>query len=56
MGANFATRMLGDSPKWVFGVIPKMGFWGSKVPLPFGPSDGHEGLEKNYQYLYGDMI
>jgi len=29
----------------------KMGFWGSKVPLPFGPSDGHEGLEKNYQYL-----
>ena len=28
-----------------------MGFWGSKVPLPFGPADGHEGLEQNYQFL-----
>ena len=32
-------------------VVREMGFWGSKVPLPFGPADGHEGLEKNYQYL-----
>ena len=24
----------------------EMGFWGAKVPLPFGPADGHEGLEK----------
>ena len=31
--------------------VKEMGFWGSKVPLPFGPGDGHEGLEKNYQYL-----
>ena len=31
--------------------VKKMGFWGSKVPLPFGPADGHEGLEKNYNYL-----
>ena len=31
--------------------VRKMGFWGSKVPLPYGPADGHEGLEKNYKYL-----
>ncbi|KAI0120984.1 enolase C-terminal domain-like protein [Xylariales sp. AK1849] len=28
-----------------------MGFWGAKVPLPFCPEDGHEGLRKNIEFL-----
>lgn len=28
-----------------------MGFWGAKVPLPYGPDDGHEGLRKNIAFL-----
>ncbi|KAJ8098523.1 enolase C-terminal domain-like protein [Lipomyces tetrasporus] len=28
-----------------------MGFWGGKVPLPFGPDEGHEGLMKNVKFL-----
>ncbi|KAF7517012.1 hypothetical protein G7054_g13948 [Neopestalotiopsis clavispora] len=28
-----------------------MGFWGAKVPLPFCPADGHEGLRKNIEFL-----
>lgn len=29
----------------------EMGFWGGKVPLPYGPGEGHEGLIKNYEFL-----
>jgi L-rhamnonate dehydratase len=29
----------------------KSGFWGAKVPLPFGPDDGYEGLRKNIEFL-----
>lgn len=29
----------------------KMGFWGGKVPLPYGPSDGHVGIRKNVEFL-----
>lgn len=29
----------------------KMGFWGAKVPLPYGPDEGHVGLLKNYEFL-----
>ncbi|KAK7937967.1 uncharacterized protein PG986_014835 [Apiospora aurea] len=28
-----------------------MGFWGAKVPLPYCPADGHEGLRKNIAFL-----
>ncbi|KAK0446197.1 enolase C-terminal domain-like protein [Armillaria borealis] len=28
-----------------------MGFWGSKVPLPYGPDEGHAGLKKNIEFL-----
>ncbi|RWA03024.1 hypothetical protein EKO27_g12081, partial [Xylaria grammica] len=28
-----------------------MGFWGAKVPLPYCPADGHEGLRKNVEFL-----
>jgi L-rhamnonate dehydratase len=28
-----------------------MGFWGGKVPLPFCPEEGHEGLRKNVEFL-----
>ncbi|KAF8917145.1 enolase C-terminal domain-like protein [Mucidula mucida] len=28
-----------------------MGFWGSKVPLPYGPDEGHAGLKKNVEFL-----
>ena len=31
--------------------VRDMGFWGSKVPLPYGPADGHEGLKKNVAFL-----
>ena len=29
----------------------KMGFWGAKVPLPYCPEEGHEGLRKNVEFL-----
>lgn len=28
-----------------------MGFWGAKVPLPYCPEEGHEGLKKNVEFL-----
>lgn len=31
----------------------EMGFWGGKVPLPYGPADGHEGLKANREFLAG---
>jgi L-rhamnonate dehydratase len=32
-------------------VAEKLGFWGSKVPLPHGPADGLAGIRKNVAYL-----
>jgi L-rhamnonate dehydratase len=32
-------------------VAKELGFWGSKVPLPHGPADGHAGIRKNVAYL-----
>ncbi len=32
-------------------VAKALGFWGSKVALPHGPPDGHEGIRKNVKYL-----
>lgn len=32
-------------------VAKALGFWGSKVALPHGPPDGHEGIRMNVQYL-----
>ena len=29
----------------------KMGFFGAKVALPYGPDEGHEGLRKNVKFL-----
>lgn len=29
----------------------RMGFWGAKVPLPYGPDEGHAGLKKNVEFL-----
>lgn len=29
----------------------EMGFFGAKVPLPYGPDDGHEGLKNNIEFL-----
>jgi L-alanine-DL-glutamate epimerase-like enolase superfamily enzyme len=29
----------------------EMGFFGAKVPLPYGPGEGHEGLKKNVEFL-----
>eukprot|EP00698_Gefionella_okellyi_P020098 TRINITY_DN6271_c0_g2_i2.p1 TRINITY_DN6271_c0_g2~~TRINITY_DN6271_c0_g2_i2.p1 ORF type:complete len:374 (+),score=70.21 TRINITY_DN6271_c0_g2_i2:145-1266(+) len=29
----------------------EFGFWGAKVPLPWGPADGAEGLKKNIDFL-----
>ncbi|AOA60840.1 L-rhamnonate dehydratase [Komagataella phaffii CBS 7435] len=29
----------------------RMGFWGGKVPLPYGPAEGHIGLQKNVEFL-----
>lgn len=38
-------------PCYATGVRPKryqeLGFFGAKLPLPWGPADGHEGLRKN---------
>ena len=31
--------------------VKEMGFWGAKVPLPYGPSDREAGLEKNVAFL-----
>lgn len=31
--------------------IKDMGFWGAKVPLPYGPADREAGLEKNIAFL-----
>jgi L-rhamnonate dehydratase len=31
--------------------VKDMGFFGSKVPLPFAPSEGHAGLKKNVEFL-----
>ncbi|MEO0636949.1 MAG: L-rhamnonate dehydratase [Pseudomonadota bacterium] len=31
--------------------IRQMGFWGAKVPLPHGPGDRQDGLEKNVAFL-----
>ncbi|MCB1445204.1 MAG: L-rhamnonate dehydratase [Rhizobiaceae bacterium] len=31
--------------------VKALGFWGGKVPLPYGPYDGEEGLHKNYEFL-----
>ena len=31
--------------------VQEMGFWGAKVPLPYGPSDREAGLEKNVAFL-----
>jgi L-alanine-DL-glutamate epimerase-like enolase superfamily enzyme len=28
-----------------------MGFWGGKVPLPYGPSDGPAGIKANHEFL-----
>jgi len=33
------------------GAIKDMGFWGAKVPLPHGPADRDEGLQKNVAFL-----
>ncbi len=33
------------------GAIKDMGFWGAKVPLPYGPSDRSEGLARNVDFL-----
>lgn len=44
-----------DIPLYLTGPRPevakKLGFWGSKVALPHGPPDGHEGIRKNVEYL-----
>jgi L-alanine-DL-glutamate epimerase-like enolase superfamily enzyme len=29
----------------------EMGFFGAKVPLPYSPGEGHEGLKKNVEFL-----
>jgi L-rhamnonate dehydratase len=31
--------------------VKALGFWGAKVPLPHGPSDGEAGLHKNIEFL-----
>jgi L-rhamnonate dehydratase len=44
-----------DIPLYLTGPKPavakELGFWGSKVALPHGPYDGHEGIRKNVEYL-----
>ena len=44
-----------DIPLYLTGPKPevaqKLGFWGGKVPLPHGPSDGHVGLKQNVEFL-----
>ena len=31
----------------------EQGFWGGKVPLPYGPADGADGIRKNVEFLAG---
>jgi len=31
----------------------KLGFVGAKIPCPYGPSDGDEGLRKNVEFFKG---
>ena len=31
--------------------VKDLGFWGAKVPLPYGPADRDEGLQKNVAFL-----
>ncbi|EJU03623.1 mandelate racemase/muconate lactonizing enzyme family protein [Dacryopinax primogenitus] len=42
-------------PFYCTGPLPnetkRMGFWGAKVPLPYSPSEGPEGLRKNVEFL-----
>lgn len=33
------------------GAIKGMGFWGAKVPLPYGPHEGESGLNRNVEFL-----
>lgn len=44
-----------DIPLYLTGPKPrvakKLGFFGAKVPLPHGPSDGLEGIRKNVAFL-----
>ncbi|TYJ54182.1 hypothetical protein B9479_005193 [Cryptococcus floricola] len=44
-----------DIPLYLTGPRPEvakeLGFWGSKVALPHGPADGHEGIRENVKYL-----
>jgi L-rhamnonate dehydratase len=44
-----------DIPLYLTGPKPevakKLGFWGGKVPLPHGPSDGPKGLRENVEFL-----
>jgi len=44
-----------DIPLYLTGPKPevaqKLGFWGGKVPLPHGPSDGHVGMKQNVEFL-----
>ncbi len=53
-------KMIGGSIKdeisfYITGPEPtaakEMGFWGSKVPLPYGPDEGHVGLKKNIEFF-----
>lgn len=38
------------------GPIKEMGFWGAKVPLPYGPADRKEGLIKNVEFLSSQRV
>lgn len=31
----------------------QLGFWGAKVPLPYGPADGLEGMRKCVRMFFG---
>jgi L-rhamnonate dehydratase len=44
---NIPLYLTGPKPP----VAKKLGFWGSKVPLPHGPADGQAGIKKNVEYL-----
>ena len=34
-------------------IAKKLGFVGAKVPCPYGPADGDEGLRKNVEFFKG---
>ena len=34
-------------------IAKKLGFVGAKVPCPYGPADGDEGLRKNVEFFQG---